>query len=295
MLRFRLVLPEHVFGTHVQINLRGRQVVVAQDPLESGEADALPDRVDRERMPKDMGRRHARDATAVRDALHDPVDRAAGEADGFMDREVVLEEGTDAAGNRDDATLRRLPERAALSEDRHAERAGLPLDLLTRQRRELGDPEPCVDERPDNEFLFETLAGVHEAGRFLDGEWFAAVLVGHGRLGGAVDVGLGKLAKERKAAERHPSSVGIDPVLAQPSAEIETPFIGQPDVAKVVAAHAAARVDKEIGDLNAGIVGDHECVAASSPIARERCDGGEEGIRVAGVLMGKKLVNEPAA
>ena len=35
------VLSEHVFGRHVQIDLRGRKVVVAQDSLQRREADAL--------------------------------------------------------------------------------------------------------------------------------------------------------------------------------------------------------------------------------------------------------------
>ena len=45
---FLRILLEDVLRAHVQVHLRGREVVVAEDALERDKGDTAPDRIDRE-------------------------------------------------------------------------------------------------------------------------------------------------------------------------------------------------------------------------------------------------------
>ena len=87
-----LVLAENVLGTHVEVDLCRRQVIVAKDPLQRRQRDALADRIDGERMTEDMWRCLPREPGAVRKTTNDAMHRPRGECDAFVKREVCLEQ-----------------------------------------------------------------------------------------------------------------------------------------------------------------------------------------------------------
>ena len=60
----------------VQIDRCRREVIVAEEPLEGWEADALLNCRDGEGMAEHVGARRASDPGAVRHSLHEPLDRA---------------------------------------------------------------------------------------------------------------------------------------------------------------------------------------------------------------------------
>ena len=128
-------------------------------------------------MPEDMRRDRPADLRTIGNALHHPLYCSLGHTDRVMRGKVVLKKCLDPRGHGNDPTLRAFPVGTPFSVNRYP--VSLPVDVITVELRELSDPEPGVEKRPDNQALLEGLAGVGEAGGFLLDEGLAFVLVRH--------------------------------------------------------------------------------------------------------------------
>jgi len=124
-----------------------------------------------------MRRDRPADLRTVGYALHNSLDGALGHAERVMGGKVVLDECLDPRGHGDDPTLGARPVGSSLSVDRDP--VSLPIDVVTGELRELADPEPGVQKRPDDEALLEALARVGKPGRLLLHQGLSFVLVGH--------------------------------------------------------------------------------------------------------------------
>jgi hypothetical protein len=70
-----LELLQDVFGAHVQINFRCREMIVPEDLLKGACGSDFVDPQNRERVPEHVGSEGLRNAGFVRDALHYALDR----------------------------------------------------------------------------------------------------------------------------------------------------------------------------------------------------------------------------
>lgn len=162
-------------------------MVVAEKALEGRQADALLHGGDSEGVAEDVGTGGAGQAGALGHPLHEALDRPRGHLEAVVEREIGLEEDSDAGGqgNHPRLTLGAVGTALAVKE---AEAGGLPVEVLGGEAGELGDPEAGVEEGEDHELLVGRRAGVGEAGGLVGREGLAFVLVprreGHG-LGGA--------------------------------------------------------------------------------------------------------------
>src|SRR5262245_39943044 len=76
---------DHLFRGEVEVNLRGREPIMAEDLLQSSRGDALMNARHRERMPQDMGGDGSADMRTIRHLLDHPLDGSN------HDREAVME------------------------------------------------------------------------------------------------------------------------------------------------------------------------------------------------------------
>ena len=119
-------------------------------------------------IPGDLG--------AVGNPLDDLLGLPRADEPPVIQGEIGFQECAEPCRERDDALF--APRAVGASLARDAEGALLPLDVVEGQGTEFRDPEPGVEQRPDDQFLFEASARIGEPIGLLGAEGLVDELVG---------------------------------------------------------------------------------------------------------------------
>ena len=90
---------------------------------------------------------------------------------------MTFEEGLNAGRERNHPSFGQLAVRPAFAVDHQA--VVLPVEIILGEVGEFRNSEACIQERPDNQFLFMGLTGIGQPIGFILGEGFPLVLVAH--------------------------------------------------------------------------------------------------------------------
>jgi hypothetical protein len=135
---------------------------MAEEPLQGRQRDAFLHRRHRKGVAQHVRHHRSADPSAIGDTLHEELHRPGRQANGVLEGKMVGDEHLQAGGERDDASLGAAAVWAALAVN--GKPVTLPVDLRRAEAGQLRDPQPRIEQGPDDELLPHRLAGLGQAG-----------------------------------------------------------------------------------------------------------------------------------